>query len=402
MGPMLGRTCSVSRPGIMVLTIVVIWVGALIATSRIGTATPLSAQQATLAIEHVTVLPMDRDTALADHTVIVARDRIVWIGPSRTARVTSAALRVDGRRRYLIPGLADMHVHLDRGVEELPLYVAAGLTTVRNMRGRPEHLEWRARVAAGSLVGPSIFTSGPTLAGPRLFDRGRGFVGVRTPQDAERVARDQARVGYDMIKVHSRLTVPAYQRLLAVARDARIPVVGHLIPEVGLARSLAAGQVSLEHLGVELVDGDASRLDEGARAIARSGAWVGTIVSTRDGRCGPPTEMQRRVVASLRRANVKLLAATDAGLESMDPGTSLHCELATLVRAGLTPYEALVAATRNAGDFARMHLKPQMSFGTVAVGSRADLVLLSADPRRDISAVARPVGTVLRGVWRPR
>jgi imidazolonepropionase-like amidohydrolase len=175
-----------------------------------------------------------------------------------------------------------------------------------------------------------------------------------------------------------------------------------LIPEVGLVRSLSAGQVSLEHLGLELVDGDAARLGDGARAIARSGAWVGTIVSTRDGRCGPPTEVQRRVVASLYRANVKLLAGTDAGLESMDPGTSLHCELATLVRAGLTPYEALVAATRNAGDFARMHLQEQVPFGTIAVGSRADLVLLSTDPRRDISTLARPLGTVVRGVWRPR
>jgi imidazolonepropionase-like amidohydrolase len=373
----------------------------LIAAST-GSATSLSAQQDTLAIEHVTVLPMDRDTALADHTVLVARDRIIWVGPARNARISSAARRVDGRSRYLIPGLADMHVHLDKGVEELPLYVAAGVTTVRNMRGRPEHLAWRARVATGSLAGPTIFTSGPTLAGPRFFDRGRGFVGVRTPQDAERVAREQARAGYDMIKVHSRLTLPVYQRLLAAARDARIPVVGHLIPEVGLVRSLSAGQVSLEHLGLELVDGDATRLDEGARAIARAGAWVGTIVSTRDGRCGPPTEMQRRVVASLRRANVKLLAATDAGLESMDPGSSLHCELATLVRAGLTPYEALVAATRNAGDFARLHLKAQIPFGTIAVGSRADLVLLSTDPRRDISAVGRPLGTVLRGAWRPK
>jgi imidazolonepropionase-like amidohydrolase len=360
------------------------------------------APQDTLAIEHATVLPMDRDTALTDHTVLVARDRIVWMGPARDARVPTAARRIDGRGRYLIPGLADMHVHLDGGVEELPLYVAAGVTTLRNMRGRPEHLTWRSRTAAGTLVGPTIYTSGPTVAGPRLFDFGRGFVGVRTAQDAERVARQQARAGYDMIKVHSRLTVPAYQRLLAVARAAGIPVVGHVIAEVGLTRTLAAGQVSLEHLDLDLVDGVASRLNEGARAIAAAGAWVGTIVSGRDGRCTPPTETQRRVVAALRRANVKLLAGTDAGLESITPGTALHCELATLVQAGVTPYEALVSATRNAGDFARLYLKERVPFGTIAVGSRADLVLLSADPRRDIAAVARPVGTVLRGVWRPR
>jgi imidazolonepropionase-like amidohydrolase len=112
--------------------------------------------------------------------------------------------------------------------------------------------------------------------------------------------------------------------------------------------------------------------------------------------------MRLAVVASLQRANVRLLAGTDAGLEPIEPGTALHCELATMVRAGLTPYEALVSATRNAGEFARLHLKERVPFGTVTVGSRADLVLLSGDPRRDIGALARPVGTVLRGVWRPR
>src|SRR5688572_1951641 len=120
----------------MFLTIDVVWKLLLVVTGTIGRAPPLSAQQDTLAIEHVTVLPMARDTALADHTRLVARGRIVWMGAARHARVSSAARRVDGRSRFLIPGLADMHVHLDRGVEELPLYVAAGVTTVRNMRGR--------------------------------------------------------------------------------------------------------------------------------------------------------------------------------------------------------------------------------------------------------------------------
>jgi imidazolonepropionase-like amidohydrolase len=356
----------------------------------------------TLAIEHVTALPMDRDTALADHTVLVEGDRIVWIGPSGAARVPVAARRVDGRGAYLIPGLADMHVHLDHGVAELGQYVAAGVTSVRNMRGQPEHLAWRDDVRRGELLGPTIFTSGPTVTGPRLLDWDRGFVRVGSVEDAERVARQQARAGYDMIKVHSRLEVDVYRRLLQVAREAGMPVVGHVIRGVGLANALAAGQVSLEHVDLELADGDTARLDESASAIARAGVWVGTIVSTRDGRCGEPTAMQARVVASLRRAEVRLLAGTDASLRPLRPGTSLHCELATLVRAGLTPHEALVSATRNAGEFARAHLKEEVPFGTIAVGARADLVLLGADPRADIRAVARPIGTVLRGTWRPR
>ena len=361
-----------------------------------------SAALDTLAIEHVTVLPMDRDTALGDHTVLVARDRIVWVGPAGAARVPAAARRVDGRGRYLIPALADMHVHLDNGVKELPLYVAAGVTTVRNMRGRPEHLAWRSRVAAGTLVGPTIYTSGPTVAGARFFDWDRGFVGPRSEDDAERIVLQQARAGYDMVKVHSRLTLPIYRRLLATARRAQIPVVGHLISEVGLAHTLSAGQVSIEHAGVALVEGDVTRFDARARSMATAGIWVGTIVTAWEGRCGAPTAMQQRVIALLRRANVKLLAGTDAGLESIAPGTSLHCELATLVQAGLTPYEALVSATRNAGEFARLHLKERVPFGTITVGSRADLVLLPADPRRDIGALARPIGTMVRGVWHPR
>jgi imidazolonepropionase-like amidohydrolase len=110
----------------------------------------------------------------------------------------------------------------------------------------------------------------------------------------------------------------------------------------------------------------------------------------------------RAIIASLRRANVRLLAGTDAGIGPVRAGASLHCELRTLVAAGLTPYEALATATVNAGAFARAHLaRSQVPFGTVSVGSRADLVLLATDPRVDLGALARPIGVVLRGSWRP-
>src|SRR5688572_25373941 len=104
-----------------------------------------AAQQVTLAIEHASVLPMDRDTVLTDHTVLVSGDRIVWIGPSRDARVPRTARRVDARGRFVMPGLADMHVHIN-DVNELPQFVSAGITTVSQMNGRPEHVVWRNRV----------------------------------------------------------------------------------------------------------------------------------------------------------------------------------------------------------------------------------------------------------------
>jgi len=98
---------------------------------------------------------------------------------------------------------------------------------------------------------------------------------------------------------------------------------------------------------------------------------------------------------------VRLLAGTDASLGTMVPGGSLICELRVLVQAGLTPFEALSAATRNAGEFARLHLRESAQFGVVMPGAAADLVLLDADPRADLSVLSRPLGTVLRGRWLP-
>jgi imidazolonepropionase-like amidohydrolase len=118
------------------------------------------------------------------------------------------------------------------------------------------------------------------------------------------------------------------------------------------------------------------------------------------GDCAPPTAVVRGSIAALRRARVRMLAGSDAGIGPVQPGSALHCELQTLVAAGLTPYEALATATVNAGAFAKAHLKKaQIPFGTVTVGARADLVLLASDPRADIRAVTRPTGVVLRGTW---
>jgi imidazolonepropionase-like amidohydrolase len=365
----------------------------------------------TLAIEHVTVLPMVRDTALADHTVLVSRDRIVWVGPSRNASVPRGARRIDGRGAYLVPGLADMHVHLS-SAQELSDLVAAGITTVRNMRGAPRHLAWRDSIAAGTLVGPTIFTSGPSIRRGPLLGRGDPrFVFPNTPEEADRLVRDQAGAGYDMIKVLNGLSLPVYQRLLQAARAARIPVVGHVISGVGLERSVAAGQVSFEHAYdlhqrsrlAAVVGDDRAATERDARLLARANAWVGTIASSRDGDCAPRPQPLREIVASLRRNRVRMLAGTDAGIGPVRAGPSLHCELATLVAAGLTPYEALATATVNAGAFAREHLRrATVPFGTVTIGSRADLLLLAADPRADIGALGRPIGVVLRGQWRPQ
>jgi imidazolonepropionase-like amidohydrolase len=204
--------------------------------------------------------------------------------------------------------------------------------------------------------------------------------------------RTQKAAGYDMIKAHSRISAESYDRLVQAARAARMAVVGHHIPEIGLARQLAAGQVSFEHYN------DLGPIDEAARSIASAGAWVGTIIIGVHETCGSATDTDRRIFAAFKRANVKLLAGTDASLGPIRASDALHCELQSLVSAGLTPYEALSSATSNAGAFMQAHGPQSLPpFGTVTVGSRADLVLLAADPRVSISAVREPAAIVLRG-----
>jgi imidazolonepropionase-like amidohydrolase len=156
-----------------------------------GSAAATDTLEVTLAIEHATVLPMDRDTALVDHTVLVVGERIAWVGPSAEARVPAAARRVDARGRWLIPGLADMHVHLDR-VEDLAPYVAAGVATVRNMRGHPAVLDWRARVDRGALDGPRIYTAGPSIGRGAVFGD-RRFERVGSAAEAEALVHAQRR-----------------------------------------------------------------------------------------------------------------------------------------------------------------------------------------------------------------
>src|SRR5687767_14513690 len=128
------------------------------------------APDSVVAFVDVTVIPMDRQRSLPHQTVLVGGGRILAIGPTDRVKVAAGGLRVDGRGKFLIPGLAEMHAHIPGGqasdstVERtLFLYVAGGLTTIRGMLGHPRHLELRGRAARGELISPTIYTSGPSF-----------------------------------------------------------------------------------------------------------------------------------------------------------------------------------------------------------------------------------------------
>ena len=207
---------------------------------------------------NVTVVPMDREATVPDQTVVTRGERIVSVGPKDAAPVTDDAIVIDGAGLYLVPGLTDAHVHLPGTIfgpgraefGDAPLYLAHGVTTVFNLGGTAEHLEWRRRVMAGELLGPTIYTSPPFFNEPR----------VKSPDEVDHEISATVAAGYDLLKYREivgpnpapttvGLSQPAYERMNDAARRARLPLVGHAPVNLGLDVMLQARQQSLAHVG---------------------------------------------------------------------------------------------------------------------------------------------------------
>lgn len=415
----------------------------------------------TLAIENVAVLPMEREVVLADQTVLVRDGRIVALGPASALAVPADARRIDGRGRYLMPGLADMHVHV-WDENDLYLFVANGVTTVRNMFGAPLHLDWRARIERGELVGPRLYTAGPIIDGaPAVWP---GSTELVDPDEAAGVVAAQKAAGYDFLKPYARLTRECYEALVIAGEEQGLPLMGHVPEALTIADVLEAHQHTIEHMGgwaeaaqrpdspyrsvdftteaLAWQEVDAERLASVAAAVRAAGTWnCPTLVVLQKWQQGdearallarpemryvspflraawapdsPSNYLARlpaattaaarrsvpamqRAVRALRDAGGGILLGTDMGNPCVVAGFAVHEELVNLVAAGLTPFEALRAGT---ADAARC-MGAEEDWGTLAPGRRADLILLEANPLDDVRNAARRVGVVLHGRWFP-
>jgi imidazolonepropionase-like amidohydrolase len=436
---------------------------ALIGTAFLGLAAAgePAAQERVTAFVDVTVVPMDRERSLPGQTVLVRGDRIVEVGPASGVKVPAGATRVEGRGKYLIPGLAEMHAHIpggqapDSSVERtLFLYVSGGITTIRGMLGHPRHLELRARAAGGDLLSPTIYASGPSFNGNS----------APTAEAAAKAVTEQKAAGYDLLKIHPGVGREVFDTLVATARRVGIPFAGHVPEEVGIARAIASRYASIEHLdgylegmlreaaplkpsesaffGMNLGEHlDESKLPALVRATKDAGVWnvptqvlmenlisagsadelarrpemryvaASTVAQWTEAKntmlqetgsseasARRMIEVRRKLIKALHAAGAGLLLGSDAPQVWNVPGFSTHRELESLVAAGLTPWQALETGTRNvAAYFGTLE-----EAGTVETGKRADLILLDADPLKDIRNTTRRAGVMVRGRWLPQ
>lgn len=411
--------------------------------------------QSAVAFTHVSVIDGRDSIPRRDQTVIVRGNRIVASGLANATRVPRGARIIDGRGKFLIPGLWDMHVHttIIGGRELLGLYVANGVTGVRDMAGDWATITgWRDEIARGTLVGPRIIASGPYLEGG---DVPVVHILTRTPAEGRAGVDSLIALGVDFVKVHGQLTPATYFAIARRARERGIPFAGHVSRAVGSAAAADSGQRSIEHLlaipapctpaeSMALaprfpVQGALGRCSSEDLAplyarFVRNGTWVTpTFVAQVEvagwpGRAVPgdslahylPDTLRRFVaqifpmpdsvpagadsvgramlakrmaqVAAMHRAGVHILTGTDAPLRNSPPGFGLHEELLLLVRGGVSNFDVLRAAT---SEPARYFGRDSM--GTVEAGSVADLVLLNANPLTDIRNTRRIAFVVANG-----
>ncbi len=218
----------------------------LVAVACAATAADVEGQDPeAIAFVNVNVVPMDREVVLLGQTVLVDRGRIERIGDAGAVAVPEHVRRIDGQGvQFLMPGLCDSHMHI-LDPDELLLYLANGVTTVRNMSGEPFHLSWRREIAAERREGPTLLTASPTIDG--VPPTGTNRVIATTRDEGARAVEAAVASGYDFIKVYSGLSPEAFGGIADAARRAGIKVVGHLPRSVGLAAAVAGGQASIDH-----------------------------------------------------------------------------------------------------------------------------------------------------------
>lgn len=412
-----------------------------------------------LVFQSVNVIPMDTETVVENQDVVMSEGKILAVGPTGQVTYNTDATIVDGKGKYLIPGLAEMHAHvppvddIEPMKEVLTLFLANGVTTIRGMLGHPRHLELRDKINSGEIVGPHFYTTGPSFNGNT----------VKTAEEGAQRVRDQKAAGYDYLKLHPGLTPETFGAIATTANEVGIPFVGHVSFDVGIDRAINGSYSSIDHLD-GIVEGlvpdidkigeeasglfaiyssplaDTSRLPRILAGLREKHVWLVPTQSLAE-RWMAPIEIETSLAApemkymkqetldnwanakksliedkrynadkvkdyvALRRKIIKdsedggvgILLGSDAPQIFNVPGFSIHHELVYMVDAGLTPFQALQTGTTNVAEY--LH---KQNAGAIKEGFVSDVVLLNANPLENIENSKQIEGVMLGEKYLPR
>lgn len=410
-------------------------------------------QEKIYVIKNVNIIPMTTENAIIKNaTVIIKGNKIFSINKA----VPDEAKIIDGKGKWLIPGLIDMHVHgladIDFGStyptkgatiffnnqDVMTPYVANGVTTIFDLNARAVNFGQRNEIIKGNVIGPRV-----ALAA--LIDGGDGSGRIaNTPSDGRQTVRLAKTEGYEFIKVYSRLNIETFKAIVDEASKQGMKVIGH-IPDAFKGRldeafvshySMIAHAEEFAKQTSDFSDRDAQNFAKLAKengtwlvptltAIERIADQVRSLDSIRNlrsfkyvhplmqskwltsnqynQRASPQfiadlekmIDFNNRLVKAFYEAGVPIVAGTDAAVSGVVWGFSLHDEIELLVKAGLKPEAALLSATRLPATWLEM----QDKIGTVEAGKFADLILLDANPLDNISNTRKIAGVFVNGRW---
>ena len=390
-------------------------------------------------IKNVNLIPMTKDTVLANKMVHIKAGKIYNIGD----RIEAQGLGIiDGQGKFLSPGLIDMHVHVwDRFA--LGLYLANGITTVRNLWGVPLHLRIKNEIANDELIGPMFYTSSPKLTGSE--DLGDDKVQIQSVEQARELIQDYEKRGYDFIKTYAGITEPVFEAIVEEAASLDLDIVSHPSFQMTYSKNFIDQVATIEHaedivqqpLKYQL---DSVKLDSVIALMAaskvnfsptlsgfyniyrmlteedllqkKSIGYINPLFKSVDtevqvarwqGEKSRDPEVVERIltqhkfhlyiVKKLHEAGVNIVCSTDAGIAIGAPGYSIHQEMQHYSDAGLNNYEVIKTATVNP---TKVH-KEFEDMGTIEKDKWANFILSDENPLENLKTLKEPHWVIIKG-----
>ena len=386
------------------------------------------------ALRNVKLVSMSEGRVLRNQTIVVVNGKIAQVGHASAVKIPRGIRIIDGKGNYLVPGLADMHVHEFVSSSQHLLNLMEGVTTIRDMDGFPWTLRMRENVRNGKLLAPNMYITGQILNGAPM-----GFYArvITTPEAGREAVRQDKAAGFDFIKVHNIVKPEVYEAVLDEAHRQKMDVVGHIPQGIKVAEAIRLGQKTMEHFKGYINDNSLTISDEDyVTATKGADIWLCPTFSTyrqylrgpdmlaalalpemrytswRDRlnwkqRANEPVTpqiqarqrilpMEEQIFKQLLPVGARFIAGTDSGggYGLMPPGFILHEELRLMQANGLSPFETLKTATVNAAAA----MGRSSEFGSIEPGKRADMVLVTADPLADSANLQQIQTMIVRGI----